>query len=86
MLENNEKLIDMLAGGALYSTYAKEKAEKAEKAHAVKEKKEDGKAAGNDEFQVTSAGGQRRTAGGTGKKGDTSRGGQSKRGGRGGNQ
>jgi hypothetical protein len=29
MIENNEKLIDMLAGGALYSTYAKEKAEKA---------------------------------------------------------
>jgi hypothetical protein len=54
MIETNEKLIDMLAGGALYSTYAKEKAEKAlEKAT----KKEDAVAAAaakraenNDEF------------------------------------
>jgi hypothetical protein len=28
MIENNERLIDLLAGGSLYSTYAKEKAEK----------------------------------------------------------
>jgi hypothetical protein len=29
MIDTNEKLIDMLAGGTLYSNYAKEKAEKA---------------------------------------------------------
>jgi hypothetical protein len=29
MIENNEKLIDMLAGFSLYSSYAKEKPEKA---------------------------------------------------------
>lgn len=58
MIENNEKLIDMLAGGALYSTYAKEKAEKAEKAQAVKDKKEDGKnAQGDGDFQTTSKSG-----------------------------
>jgi hypothetical protein len=38
MIENNEKLIDLLAGGSLYSTYAKEKAEKAaEKAAKIAE-------------------------------------------------
>lgn len=41
MIESNEKLIDMLAGGALYSTYAKEKAEKAEKAQATKQDGDD---------------------------------------------
>ncbi len=38
MIENNERLIDLLAGGSLYSTYAKEKAEKAaEKAAKIAE-------------------------------------------------
>ncbi len=37
MIENNEKLIDMVAGGNLYSTYAKEKQEKAEKQQVAKE-------------------------------------------------
>ena len=61
MIENNERLIDMLAGGSLYSTYAKEKAEKAaEKAAKYAESsltsKDQVKAVGNadgDGFEVT---------------------------------
>lgn len=37
MIETNEKLIDMVAGGNLYSTHAKEKQEKAEKQQVAKE-------------------------------------------------
>jgi hypothetical protein len=91
MIENNEKLIDMLAGGSLYSNYAKEKAEKAEKAQAVKDKKEEKKeySQGNGEvdgdFQMTSGGGQRRS--GPNKKDGSSSGTRGgKRGGRGGAQ
>lgn len=44
MIETNERLIDLLAGGSLYSTYAKEKAEKAaEKAAKFAESNTSGK-------------------------------------------
>lgn len=39
MIESNERIIDMLAGGSLYSSYAKEKAQQqAEKAQAASER------------------------------------------------
>jgi hypothetical protein len=40
MIENNERLIDLLSGGQLYSTHAKEKAEKAAEKQAKQDYKE----------------------------------------------
>ena len=54
MIENNEKLIDLLAGGSLYSTYAKEKAEKAaEKAAKIAESTSTKTAEVDGDFQMT---------------------------------
>ena len=63
MIENNEKLIDLLAGGSLYSQYAKEKAEKAaEKAAKIAESTSTKNEADGD-FQITQS-----SSGGAGRR------------------
>lgn len=64
MIENNERLIDLLAGGSLYSTYAKEKAEKAAEKAAKIAESTSGKTEVDGDFQMT------QSSGGTGRRHD----------------